>query len=119
MPSATTPPGHCGYLNLGSSVDYSLAAAECAQRVIMEINNQVPHTHGETVLHARQVEAFIETSHPLAGYPPEVTAVPRAIASRVASLIPDGATIQTGIGAAAGRAGVPARPARTWESTAN
>jgi 4-hydroxybutyrate CoA-transferase len=96
----TTPPDHCGYLNLGSSVDYSLAAAECARRVIVEINDQVPHTHGETVLHVSQVEAFIETSHPLAEYPPpEVTAVHRAIASRVASLIPDGATIQTGIGA--------------------
>jgi acyl-CoA hydrolase len=96
----TTPPDHCGYLNLGSSVDYSLAAAECARRVIVEINDHVPHTHGETVFHVSQVEAFIETSHPLTEYPPpEVTAVHRAIASRVASLIPDGATIQTGIGA--------------------
>ena len=96
----TTPPDHCGYLNLGSSVDYSLAAAECARHVIVEVNDQVPHTHGETVLHVSQVEAFIETSHPLAEYPPpEVTAVHRAIASRVASLVSDGATIQTGIGA--------------------
>jgi acyl-CoA hydrolase len=51
-------------------VDYSLAAAECARRVIVEINDQVPHTQGETVLHINQVEAFIETSHPLAEYPP-------------------------------------------------
>ena len=43
------------------------------------------------------MEAFIETSHPATEYPPpEVTAVHRAIASGVASLIPD-ATIQTGI----------------------
>src|SRR5215469_2617692 len=41
-----TPPDHCGYLNLGPSVDYSLAAAECAQHVIVEINDQTPRTHG-------------------------------------------------------------------------
>lgn len=65
----------------------------------MEINDQVPHTHGETVLHVSQVDAFIETSHPFAECPPpEVSPVHRAIASRAASLIPDGATIQTGIG---------------------
>ena len=95
-----TPPDHCGYMSAGVSIDYSLAAAECARHVIVEVNEQVPHTEGDTVLHVSQVEAFVETSHPLAEYPPpEVTKLHRAIASRVASLVPDGATIQTGIGA--------------------
>lgn len=67
----TTPPDQYGYLNVGSSADYSLAA-ECARPVVVEINNQAPHTHGETVLHVSQVEAFIETSHPLAEYRPKL-----------------------------------------------
>jgi 4-hydroxybutyrate CoA-transferase len=81
------------------SVDYSLAAAECATHVIVEINDQMPHTHRETALHVSRAEAFVETSHALAEYPPpEVSGCHRAIASRVVNLIPDGATIQTGIG---------------------
>src|SRR3954468_19103809 len=94
-----TPPDHYGYMSLGVSVDVSHAAAQCAKHVIVEINDQMPRTHGDTFLHVSRVDAFIETSHPLAEYPKhEVSEVHRAIARHVAPLIPDGATIQTGIG---------------------
>ena len=67
--------------------------------MIVEINDQMPRTLGDTFLHVSQVDAFVETSHPLAEYPQhEVTECHCAIARRVAALIPDGATIQTGIG---------------------
>jgi acyl-CoA hydrolase len=94
-----TPPDAYGYMSLGTSVDASLTAAQCARRVIVEINDRMPRTHGDTFLHVSRVDAFIETSHPLSEYPPhEVTELHRAIARQVAPLIPDGATIQTGIG---------------------
>jgi acyl-CoA hydrolase len=94
-----TPPDNYGYMSFGPSVDCSLTAAQCARTVIVEINDQMPRTMGDTFLHVSRVSAFIETSHPLIEYRPgAVTDMHRAIARNVASLIPDGATIQIGIG---------------------
>jgi acyl-CoA hydrolase len=94
-----TPPDAHGYMSLGAAIDVSLTVAETARYVIVEINDRMPRTMGDTFLHVGQVDAFVETSHPLAEYPQhEVTECHCAIARRVAALIPDGATIQTGIG---------------------
>ena len=94
-----TPPDDYGYLSLGPSVDVSLTAALCARHVIVEINAHVPRTHGDTFLHISKVHAFVGSSHPLVEYPmPQVTDDHRAIGRRIANLIPDGATLQTGIG---------------------
>lgn len=94
-----TPPDPYGYMSLGPSIDASLTAAQCARHVIVEINQQCPRTLGDTFIHVSRVDAFVETSHPLSEYPrPPVTDLQRAIGRHVAALIPDGATIQTGIG---------------------
>ena len=94
-----TPPDQYGYLCLGVSADVSHSVAQCAKHVIVEINDQMPRTMGDTFLHVSRVDAFIETSHPLAEYPTHpVSELHQAIARHVAPLIPDGATIQTGIG---------------------
>jgi acyl-CoA hydrolase len=94
-----TPPDSYGFMSLGTSIDVNITVAQCAGRVIVEINDQMPRTLGDAFLHVSRVDAFIETSHPLAEYPQhEVTEQHRAIARNIASLIPDGATIQTGIG---------------------
>ena len=93
------PPDNYGYMSLGVSIDASLTAAECARHVIVEINDQMPRTQGDTLLHVSRVDAFVEASHPLSEYPNHaISEVQRAIARHVAPLIPDGATIQTGIG---------------------
>jgi acyl-CoA hydrolase len=94
-----TPPDADGYMSLGPSIDVSLTVAQYARHVIVEINDRMPRTLGDAFLHVDRVDAFIETSHPLAEYPSHgVTDLHRAIARNVAALIPDGATIQTGIG---------------------
>ena len=94
-----TPPDSYGFMSLGTSIDVTMAVAQCARHVIVEINDQMPRTLGDAFLHVSRVDAFIETSHPLSEYPQhEVTEQHRAIARNVAGLIPDGATIQTGIG---------------------
>ena len=94
-----TPPDVHGYMSLGPAVDVSLTVAEQARHVIVEINERMPRTFGDTFLHVDKVDAFVETSHGLAEYPKhEVTECHCAIAHKVAGLIPDGATIQTGIG---------------------
>lgn len=93
------PPDPYGYMSLGPSIDVSLTVAQYARRVVVEINDRMPHTLGDAFLHVSRVDAFIETSHPLAEYPQhEVSGTHRAIARNIAGLIPDGATIQTGIG---------------------
>ena len=94
-----TPPDDYGYMSLGPSVDCSLTAAQCARTVIVEVNDQMPRTMGDTFLHVSRAAAFIETSHPLIEYRSgAVTGLHREIARHVASLIPDGATLQIGIG---------------------
>ena len=94
-----TPPDADGYMSLGPGVDVSLTVAEFARHVIVEINDRMPRTLGDAFLHVSHADVLVESSHPLAEYPPhEVTAQHRAIARNIAGLIPDGATIQTGIG---------------------
>jgi acyl-CoA hydrolase len=94
-----SPPDEHGYLSLGVSVDCTLTAAQCARRVIAEVNQNMPRTLGDTLIHVSRLSAIVETSRPL----PELTSQPfdavhRRIGEYVASLIPDGATLQIGIG---------------------
>lgn len=95
----TSPPDSHGYLSLGTSVDTGLTAAKCAKHVIVEVNRQMPRTFGDTFIHVSQVSALVETDRPLLELHVEpACAVKERIAERVAALIPDGATLQTGIG---------------------
>lgn len=94
-----TPPDDHGYLSLGVGVDCTLNAARNARYVIAEVNDQMPRTHGDTFLHISEVNAVVETSHPLVEMEPEPsTPLHERIARHVASLIPDGAVLQLGIG---------------------
>jgi acyl-CoA hydrolase len=94
-----TPPDNYGYMSFGPSVDCSLTAAQCARTLIVEINDQMPRTMGDTFLHVSRASAFVETSHPLIDYRSgTITDTHRAIARNIASLIPDRATLQIGIG---------------------
>ncbi|HZU26142.1 MAG TPA: acetyl-CoA hydrolase/transferase C-terminal domain-containing protein [Bryobacteraceae bacterium] len=98
----TGPPDQYGFVSLGTSVDCTLTAARCAKYVIAEVNRQMPRTHGDTFLPVDRISAFVETNRPLLQLPVEApTSVQHAIARNVASLIPDGAVLQTGIGAVA------------------
>ena len=94
-----SPPDDHGFVSLGTTVDSTLTAARCARMVIAEVNERMPRTHGETNIHVSHIAAVVETSRPLLELQPEpFTDVQRRIGENVASLIPDGATLQTGIG---------------------
>lgn len=96
----TAPPDQHGFLSFGTGVDCSLTAARHARKVIAEVNDQMPRTHGDCYLHVDQVSAIVETSRPLLELQAEpFTDVHRSIARHVASLIADGSTLQMGIGA--------------------
>jgi acyl-CoA hydrolase len=95
-----SPPDRHGYCTLGTSVDTALAASHAAHHLIAEINEQMPRTLGNTLVPFERVHAFIHTNravHVLEQAPP--TPVEDAIGEQVAALVPDGATLQMGIGA--------------------
>src|SRR5215813_10687056 len=93
------PPDRAGYLSLGVSVSYALMAARRAPCVIAQVNPRMPRTLGNAFLHRSQIDAWVEAEHPLVEYPPTpVGEVERTIARHVAELVPDGATVQVGVG---------------------
>lgn len=96
----TTPPDRNGFVSLGPSVDVSLTAAKVARHVIAITNPQMPRTHGDSYLHVSEIDTFVAGDFPLAELKARTPLEEhRAIARHVAALIPDGATMQMGIGA--------------------
>jgi 4-hydroxybutyrate CoA-transferase len=95
-----SPPDRHGWLSLGVSVSYALPAAREAPEVLALVNPRMPRTLGNAFLHRSQIDRWAEAEAPLVEYPPApVGPVERRIGARAAALIPDGATIQLGVGA--------------------
>lgn len=96
----TAPPDARGYLSLGVAVGVALPAARTAPLVIAQVNPRMPRTRGNCWLHRSEVDAWVEVDAPLVEYPPPAVGdVERAIGRHVANLVPDGATVQVGVGA--------------------
>jgi acyl-CoA hydrolase len=94
-----SPPDPHGFVSLGTTVDCTLTASRCATTIIAEVNDQMPRTHGDTFIHVSRISSIVETSRPLLEYKSDhFTELHLRVARNVAALIPDGATLQTGIG---------------------
>jgi 4-hydroxybutyrate CoA-transferase len=88
-----------GNCTLGTSVDAAKAAADSARVIVAEINEQMPRTHGNTVVPFERITAFIHTDRPLVEHNPEPeTDVDARIGEIIAELVEDGSTLQMGIG---------------------
>lgn len=95
-----SPPDKHGYVSLGTSVDATLAAVECARNVIAVVNKYVPRSFGDAFIHTSQIDIFVENDHPLIeGHFTEPNDIECAIGQNCAELIEDGACLQMGIGA--------------------
>jgi len=95
-----SPPDAHGFCSLGTSVEATLAAVQHARSVIAQLNPSMPRTHGESFIHVDDIDLAVEADVPLYVYNPEpIDDVSRRIGENVAALVPDGATIQMGIGA--------------------
>ncbi|MHC4672993.1 MAG: acetyl-CoA hydrolase/transferase family protein, partial [Planctomycetota bacterium] len=94
-----SPPDEHGYCSLGVSVDITKSAVESAKLIIAQVNSQMPRTLGNTFLHVDQINYLVEHDEPLLEWPTiEPDDVTRQIAHHIARLVPDGATLQLGIG---------------------
>ncbi|NLX13381.1 MAG: GNAT family N-acetyltransferase [Phycisphaerales bacterium] len=94
-----SPPDEHGYCSLGVSVDITKSAVESAKLVIAQANKHMPRTLGNCFLHVDQIDCLIEHDEPLLEWPmTEPDEVTQQIATHIARLVPDGATLQLGIG---------------------
>jgi acyl-CoA hydrolase len=94
-----TPPDEKGFVSLSLGITYEKDIIEAAEIVVLEVNDQLPRTFGDTHLHVKEVDYFVEYSQAPPSLPspnPDETAM--AIGNHIASLIEDGSTIQLGIG---------------------
>jgi len=97
--AASSPPDRHGYFSLGADAEY-LAAMIGEVPFYLEANHRMPRTFRENQVHLSQVAGWCEADYPLVELPGRPTReTDRRIAGYVAERIPDGATLQAGIGA--------------------
>ncbi|HEY2260328.1 MAG TPA: acetyl-CoA hydrolase/transferase C-terminal domain-containing protein [Solirubrobacteraceae bacterium] len=96
--TTVSAPDRHGYFSLGPDAEYT-AALIGEVPFFVEVNAQTPRTFGGNQLHFSDVVGFCESDRPLVEVPtPAGTDRDQRIAEFVAERIPDGATIQAGIG---------------------
>lgn len=94
------PPDEKGYINVGVSADFGLTAIKKAKMVIAECNPQMPRTGGDgNSIHIDDIDFMYNVDRPLIEIKEtKIGDVERKIGAYIADLIPDGATLQLGIG---------------------
>ncbi len=95
-----SPPDEHGFCSFGIEVGMTKPTAQAARVVIAEMNPRMPRTLGDSFIHISKLDHVVPVEYPL----PEIRMADpsetiQRIADHVAGLIPDGATLQTGIGA--------------------
>ena len=89
-----------GYFSTGCSASLSVDLLRKAKRIFLEVNSNMPRALTAPVIHISQVQALCESSDPLIVLPhAESDEESVAIGGLIAAEVPDGATIQLGIGA--------------------
>jgi acyl-CoA hydrolase len=95
-----SPMDEHGYFSFGVSCSGTLALKSRAERIYVEVNPNMPRTHGQNFIHISEVDMLCESSFPLAELPTlPISDLDKTIGSYVSDEIPNGATIQLGIGA--------------------
>lgn len=92
-------PDENGYCSYNISADLAQPAVEAARVVIAQVNKSVPYLYGTAMIHESEITAAVECDDPPVdmqfGAPTEIEA---AIGAHIAEEIPDGATLQIGVG---------------------
>ncbi|PAB61189.1 acetyl-CoA hydrolase/transferase family protein [Anaeromicrobium sediminis] len=101
-------PDEEGYMYYGPmGVAFNGSAADTADKIILQVNKHQPKVKGiEHRIHVSEVAYICEFDHELPELPqPEVSETDKKIAEHLLPLIPDGATIQIGLGGLANAVG--------------
>ena len=95
-----TPPDAHGFCSLGTSVEAMHAAIRAARTVIVQLNRAMPRTLGESFIHVDEIDLAVEVDVPPYEHSVgEIDDVALRIGAYIADLVPNGATLQLGIGA--------------------
>ncbi|NLK07247.1 MAG: acetyl-CoA hydrolase/transferase family protein [Firmicutes bacterium] len=97
--ATVSPMDRHGCFSLGVSVDYTLAVCRKAKQLIVEVNPNMPRVHGAGFLHIDEVDCIVEHTASLEEVePPTFGPEEERIGQLIAEMIPNGATLQLGIG---------------------
>jgi acetyl-CoA hydrolase len=95
-----SPPNARGEYSLGLAAEYLVPALESCRTVLGEVNDQVPWTYSEKLLRNEDFALLVESSRPPAALPYGPPGdLEKAIARHAAPFVPEGATLETGLGA--------------------
>ncbi|MCW3490037.1 4-hydroxybutyrate CoA-transferase, partial [Dethiobacter alkaliphilus] len=88
-----------GYFSMSLGIDYTKAALQKAEKVIVEVNPNAPRTLGNSFIHVSQINHVVECDDPMPTLAiPPTTELEETIGKYVAELIDDGSTLQIGVG---------------------
>ena len=96
-----SPPDEHGFCSLGVEVGLTKSPAESAKIILAEVNEQMPRTLGDSFLHVSRLTHIVPVNYPISELPMGSEGddqISQKIAGHIADLIPDGATLQMGIG---------------------
>jgi len=94
-----SPMDKSGHFSLGTNNDYASIVLRHCDRVIVEVNKNMPRVFGDSLVHVSEVDAIVENHVPLVNVPyKEPDPHSMKIGQCIAEQIPDGATLQLGIG---------------------
>ena len=94
-----SPPDEHGFCSFGVEVGTTKPAADSARIIIAEVNRQMPRTLGDSFIHVSRLSYVVETDYPLPEAPQgDSSPANLQIGQHIADMIPNGATLQMGIG---------------------
>ena len=92
-------PDKDGYCSYGVSADLAYSGCECAKVIIAQMNKYMPHSQGPAKIHVDKLSAICRADEPLIEVPtPTPNDIETRIGNFIANEIPDGATLQIGVG---------------------
>jgi acetyl-CoA hydrolase len=97
-----SPPDEHGFCSYGIETGLTKSPAESADIIIAEVNENMPRCLGDSFIHVSNIDYIVPVDYPLLELPMSeggLSDIHIKIGEHIADLIPDGATMQMGIGA--------------------
>ncbi|MCD4783606.1 MAG: 4-hydroxybutyrate--acetyl-CoA CoA transferase [Candidatus Eremiobacteraeota bacterium] len=97
--TTVSPMDRYGFFTFGTANDLTSTAARQSKTLIVEVNENMPRVFGDSLLHISEVDAIVENHVPILELKiPATRPEDEVIGNYIADMIPDGATLQLGIG---------------------